>query len=94
MRTGNFVQRLASFIVTTPFALAFEHESFDGNVPLIGALAWSVLGLSQPRIDRHVTSLRSTCREGSAWRIATPHGNFSRARCGHASACWSGSPRG
>lgn len=56
VRTANFIQMLASFIVCLPVALAIDivpgiHMQWimdDGspNWTLIGALAWSVLGLS------------------------------------------------
>ena len=45
VRTANFVQLLAAFIVTLPTA-ALEHEAVTPHPQLIGALAWSVFGLT------------------------------------------------
>ncbi len=45
VRTANTVQLLAAFIVTAPLAL-FEREAVVWHPELIGALAWSVFGLT------------------------------------------------
>jgi len=45
VRTANFVQILAALIVTLPLA-AFEQEALVPHAQLVGALAWSVLGLT------------------------------------------------
>ena len=45
VRTANTVQLLAAFVVTLPLALA-ESESIHWNNELVGAMAWSVLGLT------------------------------------------------
>jgi drug/metabolite transporter (DMT)-like permease len=45
VRTANFVQILAALIVTLPLAV-FEQEAIVPHAQLIGALAWSVLGLT------------------------------------------------
>jgi drug/metabolite transporter (DMT)-like permease len=45
VRTANTVQLMAALTVTLPLAL-FETESVDLTAELIGAMAWSVLGLT------------------------------------------------
>lgn len=45
VRTANTVQLLAAALVTMPFA-ALEPESMKWNSQLMGAMAWSVLGLT------------------------------------------------
>ncbi len=45
VRTANTVQLLAALLVTTPLAL-LEIESVQFNAEFIGAMAWSVLGLT------------------------------------------------
>jgi drug/metabolite transporter (DMT)-like permease len=45
VRTANTVQLLAALAVTLPFA-ALESERVVWNAPLIGALGWSVFGLT------------------------------------------------
>jgi drug/metabolite transporter (DMT)-like permease len=45
VRTANLVQLLAALVVTFPLA-ALEHEAIVPHPELIGALAWSVLGLT------------------------------------------------
>lgn len=45
VRTANTVQLLAAMIVTTPLAL-FETEPIQWNTEMMGAMAWSVLGLT------------------------------------------------
>jgi len=45
VRTANTVQLLAALLVTTPLAL-LETESVQFNAEFIGAMAWSVLGLT------------------------------------------------
>jgi len=45
VRTANFVQILCALAVTLPLA-AFEQEALVPHVQLIGALAWSVFGLT------------------------------------------------
>jgi drug/metabolite transporter (DMT)-like permease len=40
------LQYVGALIVTVPLMLAFERMHFDGSVPAIAALVWSVLGLS------------------------------------------------
>ena len=45
VRSANTVQLLAALVVTLPLALA-ETESMRWNGELIGAMAWSVLGLT------------------------------------------------
>ena len=44
--TANLVQNLAAFALMAPLALLLETEAVHFNVPLLGALAWSVLGLT------------------------------------------------
>lgn len=46
LRTGAFLQYSASFIVTLPFAFAFEDGRVDWTPQMLLALGWSVLGLS------------------------------------------------
>ena len=45
VRTANTVQLMAAMLVTTPLAL-LETESMQWNQELMGAMAWSVLGLT------------------------------------------------
>jgi drug/metabolite transporter (DMT)-like permease len=45
VRSANTVQLLAALVVTLPFALT-ETEAMRWNGELIGAMAWSVLGLT------------------------------------------------
>jgi len=45
VRTANTAQLIAALIVTSPLAL-LETESVQWNAELIGAMAWSVLGLT------------------------------------------------
>lgn len=45
VRTANSVQLLAALVVTLPLAL-LESESMRWNSELVGAMAWSVLGLT------------------------------------------------
>ena len=45
VRSASAVQLLAAFAVTLPIALS-EAEPFVWNVPLLGAMAWSVLALT------------------------------------------------
>ena len=45
VRTANTVQLMAAMLVTTPLAL-LEAEPMQWNPSLIGAMAWSVLGLT------------------------------------------------
>jgi drug/metabolite transporter (DMT)-like permease len=45
VRTANTVQLMAAMVVTTPLAL-LETESMQWNPELMGAMAWSVLGLT------------------------------------------------
>lgn len=45
VRTANAVQLVAALVVTLPLAL-FESESMQWNSELIGAMGWSVLGLT------------------------------------------------
>lgn len=51
LQSGNLpaiatLQYVGALIVTVPLMLAFERMHFDGSVPAIAALVWSVLGLS------------------------------------------------
>ncbi|MCB1996608.1 MAG: DMT family transporter [Burkholderiaceae bacterium] len=46
VRTANTVQLLAALVVTAPLALALEHEPIVLHPELMGAMAWSVLGLT------------------------------------------------
>jgi drug/metabolite transporter (DMT)-like permease len=46
VRTANAVQLMAAFAVTLPLALWLETEPIDLHPELIGAMAWSVLGLT------------------------------------------------
>jgi drug/metabolite transporter (DMT)-like permease len=46
VRTANTVQLLAAFAVTLPLALWLETEPIRLHPELIGAMAWSVLGLT------------------------------------------------
>ncbi|MBX3609892.1 MAG: DMT family transporter [Hydrogenophaga sp.] len=45
VRTANTVQLIAAFAVTLPLAL-LEHEAMDFTGSFVGAMAWSVLGLT------------------------------------------------
>jgi len=45
VRSANTVQLVAALLVTLPFA-ALEAEAIDWHPEMIGALAWSVLGLT------------------------------------------------
>ena len=45
VRSANTVQLFAAFVVTLPLAL-METESMRWNAELLGAMAWSVLGLT------------------------------------------------
>jgi drug/metabolite transporter (DMT)-like permease len=45
VRTANSVQLLAALVVTTPLAL-LETETVQWNTEFMGAMAWSVLGLT------------------------------------------------
>lgn len=45
VRTANTVQLLAALLVTTPLAL-LETEPIQWNAEMMGAMAWSVLGLT------------------------------------------------
>jgi drug/metabolite transporter (DMT)-like permease len=45
VRTANFAQLLAALVITLPFA-ALEHEAMRPHPELIGALLWSVVGLT------------------------------------------------
>jgi drug/metabolite transporter (DMT)-like permease len=46
VRTANTVQLLAALAVTAPLALLLENEPIRLHPELIGAMAWSVLGLT------------------------------------------------
>ena len=46
VRTANAVQLMAAFAVTLPLALLLETEPITLHPELIGAMAWSVLGLT------------------------------------------------
>jgi drug/metabolite transporter (DMT)-like permease len=46
VRTANAVQLMAAFAVTLPLALFLETEPITLHPELIGAMAWSVLGLT------------------------------------------------
>jgi drug/metabolite transporter (DMT)-like permease len=45
VRTANTIQLAAALVVTLPF-VPFEHGSIDVHPHLIGAMAWSVVGLT------------------------------------------------
>ncbi len=45
VRSANAVQLMAAFVVTLPIAL-LESETVQWNVEMMGAMAWSVLGLT------------------------------------------------
>ncbi|HRK39509.1 MAG TPA: DMT family transporter [Burkholderiaceae bacterium] len=45
VRSANAVQLMAALLVTLPWA-GFEQATMDWNLELIGAMAWSVLGLT------------------------------------------------
>jgi drug/metabolite transporter (DMT)-like permease len=45
VRSANTVQLMAALVVTLPLALA-EPEAMRWNAELVGAMAWSVLGLT------------------------------------------------
>ncbi len=45
VRSANAVQLMAAFVVTLPIAL-LESEAVQWNVEMMGAMAWSVLGLT------------------------------------------------
>lgn len=46
VRTANAVQMFAALVVTLPFALTLESEAIRWHPELLGALAWSVFGLT------------------------------------------------
>ena len=46
VRTANLLQLLAALAVTLPLARAGERQAIDLHPQLIGAMAWSVLGLT------------------------------------------------
>ena len=46
VRTANLLQQSAALAVTLPLALLFETQPIDFAPALIGAMAWSVLGLT------------------------------------------------
>ena len=46
VRTANLLQQSAALAVTLPLALLFETQGIDFAPALIGAMAWSVLGLT------------------------------------------------
>jgi drug/metabolite transporter (DMT)-like permease len=46
VRTANLLQQGAALAVTLPLALLFETQTIDFAPALIGAMAWSVLGLT------------------------------------------------
>jgi drug/metabolite transporter (DMT)-like permease len=46
VRTANTVQLLAALLVTAPLALLLEDAPYTWNAELVGALVWSVLGLT------------------------------------------------
>ncbi len=46
VRTASFIQLLAALAVSAPIAWLMESESIDWNPHFIGALAWSVFGLT------------------------------------------------
>jgi drug/metabolite transporter (DMT)-like permease len=46
VRTANLLQQSAALAVTLPLALLLETQSIDFAPALIGAMAWSVLGLT------------------------------------------------
>jgi drug/metabolite transporter (DMT)-like permease len=46
VRTANLLQQSAALVVTLPLALLFETQAIDFEPALVGAMAWSVLGLT------------------------------------------------
>ena len=46
VRSANAAQLLSALLLTLPLALWFEHEPLRWHPELIGAMAWSVLGLT------------------------------------------------
>ena len=67
LRTGSLIQFLASFVVLLPFALALESRPVQFALPLVAALAWSVLALSLIAI----TLLLVMIRRGRATDVAS-----------------------
>ncbi len=46
LRAGQVIQFVASFVVTLPFALAFESFQIHWNWPFAAAMAWSIIVLT------------------------------------------------
>ncbi len=67
VRTGQVIQFAASFVVTLPFAMAFESFHFVWNAQSLLALAWSVLVLSAGGISLMFIMLR----HGQATRVTS-----------------------
>ncbi len=67
LRTGAFVQYATAFLVTLPFALAFEDGRVDWSVPIFFALAWAVIGVSVGAIFL----LFVLIRRGAATRVVS-----------------------
>lgn len=67
LRAGQCIQFVASFIVTLPFALAFETLRFEVNAHSIGALIWSVVVLTAGGISLIFMMLR----EGKATAVTS-----------------------
>ena len=66
LRVNAAIQFVGAFLVTAPLAGLLEDGRFDGSLPLWGALAWAVLGLSVGGISILLVLLR----RGAASRVA------------------------
>ena len=66
LRVNAAMQFVGAFALTAPIAWLTESHHFDASPPLLGALAWAVLGLSVGGIAIMLTLLR----QGAASRVA------------------------
>jgi drug/metabolite transporter (DMT)-like permease len=67
LRTGQAVQFTASFLVTLPFALAFEALRIEWNLASILAMAWSIVVLT----GGGISLLFLMIRHGAATRVTS-----------------------
>lgn len=66
LRVNATIQYVGAFALTAPVAWLTEAHRFDASPPLLGALAWAVLGLSVGGIAIMLTLLK----HGAASRVA------------------------
>jgi len=66
LRVNAAMQFVGAFVLIAPVAWATEAHHFDASPPLLGALAWAVLGLSVGGIAIMLTLLK----HGAASRVA------------------------